>query len=158
MNSISADIAKELDFILVSILAGNAMVFIYDLLRIFRRLKKHGTILIACEDICYWISCIFLIFAVFYRVTDGLIRGFAILSLTTGMMIYNHFVSSWLVKYAAGGISWCIQMLLRPVRAVVGFLHPHVDNSRRRILRLWKKTKKILKKLTKAIRIGLCKR
>ena len=157
MISVSAQIVKELDFILVSVLAGNVMVFIYDLLRIFRRLKHHGTILIAFEDMCYWIGCAFLIFAVFYQVNDGLIRGFAILSLTVGMIIYNHFISRWTVKYVATGIRWCVRTVLWPFRQSVSFLRPHASSVGRRITRLWKKTKKILKKLTKAIKIGLCK-
>lgn len=157
MISVSTDIVKELDFILVSVLAGNGLVFLYDLLRIFRRLVRHGTILIAVEDLCYWIVCIFLIFAVFYQVNDGLIRGFAILALMLGMLIYNHFISRWLVKYVAAAIHWCIRTLLRPARAVARFLGPHVNTGKRRVMRLWKKSKKLLKKLKKAIRIGLCK-
>ena len=146
MISVNQEIIKEINFICVSILFGNAMVFLYDILRIFRRLIKHKTLVIALEDILYWIISAFLIFCMFYQENDGLLRGFAIGAVILGMILYNHFVSRWLVKNIAGVLLKVIRLLQKPCRIVF-----HKWN------RLQKKMKNILKKVVKLVKMGLCK-
>lgn len=72
MMSVSESILQEADFFAVSIVSGCLLVFLYDVLRVLRRLLPHGTILIAVEDIIYWMVCAFFIFAMLYQKNDGL--------------------------------------------------------------------------------------
>ena len=72
---VSENIFQELDFFAVSFALGILLVLIYDCLRIFRRLVRHGTMWISLEDLLYWIFTAFVIFAMLYQKNDGLIRG-----------------------------------------------------------------------------------
>lgn len=139
---VSESILAELRFLLVSILSGAAMILFYDLFRIFRRVIAHGTIWIAIEDFFYWLLCAVFVFAMLYQENDGLIRGFAIGGMAGGMFAYNRFVSPFLVKYA----SW-----------VLGVVAGITGKAGRILCRPLKKLKKLLKKVVRLVKIGLCK-
>ncbi len=157
MMSVSESIFQEADFFAVSILSGCLMVFLYDMLRVFRRLMKHGTVWIALEDIIYWFISAFLIFAMLYRKNDGLIRGFAIGGILTGMLFYNHFVSPRVVK----GVVWIVKKLIWlfsfPLRLLRKILRRPAAFLGRKGMRGAKKVKKLLKKIHKAVKIILYK-
>ena len=40
---------------LMSVAMGIALTLTYDLLRVFRRVVSHNSILIAMEDVCFWL-------------------------------------------------------------------------------------------------------
>ncbi len=56
-GAISESIAGEGSLLLVSFLFGAALMLFYDVIRIFRHMRKHGTILMAVEDMLYWLFC-----------------------------------------------------------------------------------------------------
>lgn len=91
-------IIKELDLFLISILWGSILLIIYDSLRIFRKLIKHNNCTRSLEDILYWILSGFLIFKMMYKHNNGIIRGFTILGMFLGMIIYKILLSDFLVK------------------------------------------------------------
>ena len=49
--------ANENSFLLYALLMGIFITFIYDIIRIFRRVVPHGSFLVALEDIAFWIYC-----------------------------------------------------------------------------------------------------
>ena len=40
---------------IMSVAVGIALTLSYDLLRVFRRVVSHNSILIAMEDVCFWL-------------------------------------------------------------------------------------------------------
>ncbi len=64
------------------------MTLLYDGLRLFRHLVRHGTALVALEDLCYWTVYSLLLFRMMYLENDGMIRGFALLAVLLGMLLY----------------------------------------------------------------------
>lgn len=157
MIQVSESIYREANFFLISILSGCFMILVYDILRVFRRLIKHGMIWIAIEDMFYWISCALLVFAMLYQKNNGLIRWFAIGGIAIGMLLYNHFVSSWAVR----GIVWILKkviyILTFPFQFVKKSVQKPIGYCRRKILKILRKARKLLKKIGKTVRIGLCK-
>ncbi len=139
---VSESILTEARFLMISILSGAGMIFLYDFFRIFRRVVHHGTVWIAIEDFFYWLFCALFIFAMLYQENDGLIRGFAMGGLLIGMFFYNRFVSPFLIKYAA---------------KILGFLLKILGKILQIFIKPLKKVKKLLKKLFKLVKIGLCK-
>ncbi|MEE1247841.1 MAG: spore cortex biosynthesis protein YabQ [Lachnospiraceae bacterium] len=139
---VSESILTEVRFFLISVLSGAALIFFYDIFRILRRVIVHGAIWIAIEDFFYWLSCAILFFAMLYQENDGLVRGFAMGGLFLGMFCYNRFVSPYVIKYAA----LLLGFLMKILRKLCGIL-----------IKPLKKAKKILKKIGKAVKIGLCK-
>ncbi len=144
-------ITIELQFFLISILWGGVLLLAYDMLRILRRLVKHGVFLIAVEDMIFWLAASLFIFTMIYRINNGIIRGFSIIGMLLGIILYHFSVSDVLVK----SVTKLIQTLLSPFKAAI--------NQVIRFIRfLWKLGKKVinkllfrLKKIRKSVRITL---
>ncbi len=128
MIAISEDIGGELTFLLISFALGEGLVMLYDVFRIFRRVVPHGVVWTAVEDVLYWVVSALLIFGMIFQKNDGLIRGFSVGGIVLGMLFFNHFVSGFSVR----GISKILNKIL-------GIC------------------KKGLKKIRRAVKIGLCK-
>lgn len=87
----SEGILFELQFFFRAFVWGIFMMSLYDLIRIFRRLIRHGTAAIAVEDLLYWLVCGVLIFRMLYVENSGAVRGFAIAAVVLGMLLYLQF-------------------------------------------------------------------
>ena len=74
------------------------MIFAYDLLRIWRRVIRHGTVWIGIEDMFFWCGCAVALFGMLYRQNDGLVRGFVIAAVVSGMLLYHFGVSRYVVR------------------------------------------------------------
>ena len=85
-GAVSGTIAREAGLLAVSFLFGIALMLLYDMVRIFRHMKKHGTVFMAAEDILYWLICAIGIFAMLYRENDGLLRWFVLGGVALGML------------------------------------------------------------------------
>lgn len=83
----------------LSVLTGIGLMACYDVLRIFRRLVRHGFLWIGLEDILYWIFCGMAVFYLLYRENDGLIRWYAVGFVFLTMVVYNRFISTFLLKW-----------------------------------------------------------
>lgn len=136
---ISPEIPRQAFLFLMAVGTGAGMLLVYDMLRIFRRIVKHRTPGIAVEDMIFWIACAFWLFRLMYQENDGSIRGFIILGAFLGMLLYNLGCSSLIVK---GGTA-----ILRIPAKVIG---RWAQKNRKRM-------KKRLKKVWKAVKMGLCK-
>lgn len=84
----SADIIREWNFWLASVLAGAGMAFLYDIFRLFRRLIRHGRLAVDLEDILYWAVCFGISFALLYYGNNGVIRFAAVIGAAVGMLVY----------------------------------------------------------------------
>lgn len=155
---ISAEILKEADVLLAAVLMGAAMLLVYDVFRIFRRLVKHGLIWVGAEDILFWTISAVAIFAMLYKENSGYIRGFIIGGVMAGMLCYNLLLSRVVVKFTVAVLRkvlfvlgrpfvWLGRLLKKPIRTV--------GNVGKKVGRF---VKKRLKKLWKTVRISLCKR
>ena len=94
----SQNIINEIYFFGSCVLTGIIVIAMYDVLRIFRRVIKHGVFAVGVEDFVYWVGSSFFVFHIIYIRNDGIIRGFAILAIVLGMILYNVTISHWLVK------------------------------------------------------------
>lgn len=91
-------IMVELRFFVASIIWGMLLIIFYDLLRIFRRVIKHNALFVGIEDVIYWVICSILIFRMMYKQNNGIIRGFSILAMLIGMLIFHHVISDFFVN------------------------------------------------------------
>ena len=78
---------------------GVALIFCYDLLRIFRRGVPHGTVWIAVEDMFFWLISAFVLFQLMYEKNDGKLRWFVIMGVLLGMILYNVSLSRAFWKF-----------------------------------------------------------
>ena len=145
-GAISGTIAGEGSLLLISVLFGFALMLVYDIVRIFRHIIRHGTILMAVEDVLYWLFCAIGIFAMLYQENEGLLRWFVLGGVAIGMLVENNFVSPQVV-------SLFVKMIRIWLKIIKKFLHIFGGPLKKVYLFL----RKELKKIRKAIKIGLSK-
>ena len=145
-GAVSRTIAGEGSLLAASFLFGIVLMLLYDVFRIFRHIVKHNTFLLAVEDILYWGFCAIGIFAMLYEENDGLIRWFVIGGVAAGMLLENSLVSPWVVRFF-------VKILRTWIRLAGKFLHIAGKPAKKSGIFF----KKELKKIRKAIKIGISK-
>lgn len=158
MNTVSESIFQELDFFAVSLILGVVLVLIYDCLRIFRQIVRHGNFWISVEDFCFWILAGFVIFAMLYQKNDGLIRGFSIGGVALGMLCYNQLVSRYVVKYIVRFLKKLISIVRKICRFVSAPFQKAGTLMMNRQRKITKYLNKRLKKIKKEVKMGISKK
>lgn len=87
-------------FLLHALRMGIFISFLYDILRVYRRLFPHGLFWVSVEDLVFWIYCSAEVFFLMHREGDGNLRWFAVLGAMLGMGFYVKLVSPLFVKYS----------------------------------------------------------
>lgn len=107
---------SESQFLLHSLLMGIFITFVYDLLRIFRRVVRHGSFLVSLEDLAFWIYCGAEVFLLMYRESNGMMRWFSVIGAMAGIFAYKKLVSPLFVKYVSMAMIWLRDLLFRIFR------------------------------------------
>ena len=115
----SGEIVREWYFWLVSVATGAFMAFSYDVIRLFRRLVRHGRFAVDFEDILYWTACFGLSFTLLYYGNNGVIRFAAVLGAAVGMFLYAMTLGRVFVRLGVWVIDKTIGNLFRLVRKVI---------------------------------------
>ena len=115
----SGEIVKEWHFWLVSIATGAFMAFAYDVVRLFRRLVRHGRFAVDLEDILYWTACFGLSFTLLYYGNNGVIRFAAVFGAAVGMFAYVVTVGRFFVRVCFFVIDQTVGALLRLIRKII---------------------------------------
>ena len=143
---ISETIGNEAMFFQNSVLCGIGLVLVYDCFRIFRRVVPHGNIWIGIEDVCYWIFGTVVVFLLLYQKNDGMLRAFCFLGIALGGVIYTFLFSRFVVKIFVKVLGTIGKPFVKTGKKIITFIKKIIAFIRKQ-----------LKKLYKAIKIGLCK-
>lgn len=135
----SENIIADLDLWLISVTAGACMAFAYDLLRLFRRLVRHGRLAVDAEDLLYWTLCFFASFTLLYYGNNGVIRFVAVLGAALGMLIYSVSIGRVFVKFSYFLINKTIGAAFRFLCKIVRRLHNIARSVNRKNQRFLKK-------------------
>lgn len=154
---VSAEILKEADVLLAAFLTGALLLFIYDVLRIVRKIVPHKMWLVGVEDLLFWIGSALALFAMLYRENSGYIRGFVIGGVLVGMLLYNLLLSAWIVAGSVFLLKKILFVLSRPLVWTARLFRKPLGFAGRKAKKLLRFIKKELKKLWKTVRIGMCK-
>lgn len=132
----------ELYALVVSFFNGVLLAWVYDNIRVFRRIRRHKTIIfMSIEDIVYGIYAGISVFLMCFRVSDGIIRGFIIMGIAVGAFLYFKILSSiyirWLVKI--------IKFLLKPICFILKNV-VHIITIPVRSLKMYIKRRKDMRK------------
>ena len=76
---------SENEFLIHALLLGVYITFVYDWLRIFRRVMCHSSFFVFIEDMGFWAYCAQKVFLLMYHESDGTLRWFAVLGAFAGM-------------------------------------------------------------------------
>lgn len=129
---------KEAHLFYLSILYGGMILFFYDWFRIVRRLIPHHNIMIAIEDLIFWIITGFSIFALLYQYNNGSIRAYCILGMGMGMIFYGMAVSPFFVRLALK-IGNFFKKILRKCKKGLIIVYRKIVHRKRR--QKWKRKK-----------------
>lgn len=94
----SPDIHFEARLLMMGVAAGAGLMALYDLLRVFRLLVRHGWLWIGLEDLGYWIFSGFAVFYLLYRENDGALRMYVIGTVLLAMVVYDRLCSVFFRK------------------------------------------------------------
>lgn len=83
---------------LLTVFAGCVMTFIYDGIRIVRRIVPHRNIVINIEDFIYFVGCGVWFFVILFSDNYGEIRFFSIIGMFIGIILYLLTLSPLVVK------------------------------------------------------------
>lgn len=100
----SQSITVELQFFAISILWGALVLLAYDQLRVLRRIIRHNNFWITVQDLIFWIIASVFIFAMIYVKNSGTIRGFCVMGMVIGMVIYHYVLSDFIVMVLSRGV------------------------------------------------------
>lgn len=134
----------ETGFILHAFYMGIFITFVYDILRVWRRVIPHPDFLVSLEDMGFWIYCAVKVFLLMYYESNGSLRWFAICAALVGMFLYIKLVSPFWIKYASLLLGKILEILLKILKFV---LKPACRALRR--------SKKQLTFLRKALKMNL---
>ncbi len=161
----SREIVQELTFFTHSVLIGLVITFVYDWIRVLRRLFKHGTLLMSVEDLLFWLACGIGVFYMLYRENNGTLRWFAVLGAAVGMFFYKMIVRDIFVNVMSTclhKIMWFVfrvlQIVLKPVKRLISAEKTFVLYTGKKLKKCKNFIKKRLTVFIKTIRITLCKR
>lgn len=101
MTGVSEEILSQMRIFAQGAAAGAAMTALYDVIRIFRRIRRHGIVWLSMEDVLYWITFAIMEFALLYRVNSGIPRMYIFLGSAIGAAGYHFALGRYLVKAAS---------------------------------------------------------
>lgn len=140
-------------FLLYALLMGIFITFLYDLLRIFRRVWPHRDFFVSLEDICFWIYCAGEVFLLLHHESNGTLRWFAVLGSMTGMLLYKKLVSPFFVKYVSlwlriflGYAGRGLRLLFSPVTWLLKLAGAHLKQAGRGAKRTGRTAGRLFKK------------
>ena len=95
----SHEIVTEVRILIGALFLGEIACFLYDLLRIFRRLLPRGSFITGLEDILWWISFSVTAFVFMYKVNGGVVRAYILVFILLGMLLWEVTIGRFVVCY-----------------------------------------------------------
>lgn len=81
-------IGKELMIFLEAVLSGITVLASYQVLRVARRLVRHGLFAVTAEDFLFWLGTSCFLFYEIYETCDGSIRWYFVIGVMSGILIF----------------------------------------------------------------------
>lgn len=161
---LSESIYHELRFLLYSFWLGVIITFVYDNVRVFRRVLRHNTFFISVEDLFFWIGVSLSIFLLQHRENDGIFRWFSVVGAFLGMLIYRKTISRFYIKHMTVLLRKILKFLyiffsylFSPIYFVERKMGNLIKKAGRRTVSAVSKQKIRLTSRKKMIKMTLCK-
>jgi spore cortex biosynthesis protein YabQ len=126
----------------MSILSGLFLGFVYDLVRVLRRIIKHPKWLINIQDFIFWLFGSLIIFLDIFKNNNGVLRGFLYIGVFLGLIIYFFLISKLVLRifmkvytFIANIIKFLFKIIIRPIK----LLFSPINFVVRKIYKLLKK-------------------
>ncbi|MBR4022758.1 MAG: spore cortex biosynthesis protein YabQ [Ruminococcus sp.] len=106
---------EELMLLLYSVIFGAAAGVLYDLFRTLRAALPHNNVLVAIEDIAFWVICSFSVVAFTSVMARGEFRFYYIIGGITGFALYFFTIGRVVIKI----VRRLIKIIYLPLRIIL---------------------------------------
>lgn len=125
---------SEKEILYHAILFGAYITFVYDWLRILRRVMPHHSFVVGIEDFGFWVYCTVKLLYLLHRESNGNLRWFAVMGAMGSMLLYKKLFSEFIVKYVSLVLCKFLEVLCKPIKwALTELLKKHKMKRERRI-------------------------
>lgn len=114
----SDSVMVELYIFCMSIMLGIIMSFVYDIIRVFRKVITRGTVIVAIEDIVVMFVAAIITFNMIYKNNNGIIRSYIIIGILLGITLYLVSISRFIVNIPSKYIRMVLQKLLKAFKMI----------------------------------------
>lgn len=104
--------------LIVSIMGGMFLGFIWDIYRLIRHYVKFGVVGTAAGDIAYWIISVYLSIQIIYEISYGNLRVFILMGFMLGALLYFYGISNYILKV----FIFCIDSILFFIKKFISFM------------------------------------
>ena len=111
---------SQVKLFLFMILLGVITGFIYDLIRTLRKIIKHNNFMIQIENFLFWILISTGIFFMILNKNSGQIRGFCIIGVFSGMILYSMLFSFMILKILVSLSNFFMRIILNAIKIIFG--------------------------------------
>ena len=153
----SVSIINESIFWWYCFLTGIAITVVYDFLRIIRRVIPHLYVVVAFEDIVYWIFVSATLFLLLYHKNNGTLRWFAVFGLFIGMLFYKKIFGDFLVNFMSTILSRTLHLVVCVTKPPLNLVKTTFFKGFKGLMRCQRKVKNKLTGDIKEVKIVLCK-
>ncbi len=101
MSGVSTQVMHQLEAFGYAVICGISLTAVYDGIRIFRRILRHGIVLVSLEDVLYWLLFAVAEFLLLYQVESGMMRAYVFLGTALGAAAYHLLLGRHLVRIAS---------------------------------------------------------
>ena len=108
---------------LAAVITGFLCGFIFDAFRILRRIFRHGSVLTQIEDIIFWVLAALIVFYMMFITNSGELRGFGILGVFLGMVLYFASISRLVISCANKIIEMIKKVLRKAWKSFIMKIH-----------------------------------
>jgi len=137
----------------MAVIWGIGIVWLYDVLRILRRIVKHTKFFVYVEDIIFWIAEAFIIYHLMYTNDNGAIRIYTMFGICIGIFLYSLLLSRFFVKIISKILTSIINFILKPIRFIKRIFESLFRRFYTKLKKIIKYFVKRLKKIRKTGRI-----
>lgn len=104
--------------LIVSIMGGMFLGFIWDIYRLVRHYVKFGVAGTAAGDIAYWIISVYLSIQIIYEISYGNLRVFILVGFMLGALLYFYGISNYILKV----FIFCIDSIIFFIKKFISFM------------------------------------
>ncbi len=105
--------------LIVSIMGGMLLGFIWDIYRIIRHYTKFGRLMTAAGDVMYWIISVYFSITVINDISYGNVRFFILMGFISGAIIYFYGISNYILKLFIFIIDFIIFMIKKFIAFII---------------------------------------
>ena len=107
--------SKDVVSVLIGLIIGMIIAFIYDIFKSFRKVLNSKKIVICFQDIIYSLLISIITFLILFVYEYGQMRWFVLLSQLLGFIFYRVYISLYVIKTITSTLKFLKTKLISPI-------------------------------------------